>query len=112
MLKLKEALQLDFRVKGSKNAMIEMLQTLPFFSVQEPTMDGLEAAMQKMQNKYPVSLSYIMRGPDRDNYYSFMIKRSDNNEWIHTVYARSMFEGFAKTVLVMFGYIKKNFKKE
>jgi hypothetical protein len=110
VVKLKEALQLDLRVKGNKELLVEMLVSLPFFK-DEPAMEDLEVVLGKVQRKYPVSLAYIMRGPAQDDYYSFMIKRSDTNDWIYTVYARSMYEGFAKTILIMYEYIKKNLKK-
>jgi hypothetical protein len=113
-LKLKEIMQLDMRVKGNMKILREALTRLPFFEDVKPNdiiAEDLEAAIEKMYSKYPVILAYIMRGPNELKYHSYMIRRSDNGNWLTTVSAMSLFEGYAKTCLYINGYIKKEFKK-
>lgn len=109
-MKLSEILQLDLRVKENHEALSEALLKLPFFG-RKPSVDELELAVWKMQKKYPVRLSYVMPSTIEDQFYSFMIKNWNTNEWLKTIYAMTMYEGFAKTALYMFGYIQK-LKKE
>lgn len=67
--------------------------------------DDIEKLVLKVQKVYPLTVAYIMRN---DDYYTLMLKRSDNHEWLQTIYARSMFEGFSKSLIFMYSYIKKN----
>ncbi|MCX7924153.1 MAG: hypothetical protein N3B21_19415 [Clostridia bacterium] len=116
-MKLSEILQLDLREPGNKDELRKALYKLPFFKDEAegelfPEVEALESALWKMQKKYPVLLSYIMPGSVEEAYYSFMIKRTDTHEWIKTIYAQSMFEGFGKTTLFIFAYINNVLKKE
>lgn len=115
-MKLNDILQLDFRNKEDRITLRKALVRLPFFQEQDPreiTFEDLEKALNKMCKKYPIMLAYIMfsKVDDDERYYSLMIKHSETNEWLKTVYAISMFEGYGKAVIFMYSYIKNNLKK-
>jgi hypothetical protein len=65
-----------------------------------------------MCKKYPVRLSYIMPAVLDQPYYSFMLKNAESNEWLKTVYSVTIYEGMLKTALYLYGYIKKNYRKD
>jgi len=110
-LTLKELLRLDMRVKENAKKLQNALLILPFFEDREKVnMSDLEKLVAKHEEKYPIMLSYIMPTPKVSGdpkYYSFMVKTSDTHEHVDTIYALSMFEGFAKVLLLMYSWSKK-----
>jgi hypothetical protein len=113
-LKLSEVLQLDTRIKGNKRLLVDKLMELPMFAdklIQPVTMEILEDLMWKIMKKYPVQLSYIMAGPTDERYYSIMIKERETHKHLKTIHCHTIFEGFAKTVLYLYAYCKRTYKK-
>lgn len=110
-MKISEVILLDFRIKGNRKLVIDMVAKLPFFNDIEVNVNTLEIAISKMSNKYPIMLGYIMKGQD-GRYWSAMIKESKEHNWIKTIYGESIFEIFLKTTLFMYVYINKVIKKE
>jgi hypothetical protein len=105
---------LNCEEKANRKLLREALLKLPMFKDVDPreiTTDMLEKVIWKMEDKYPVMLSYVMRSPTKEEgqprYLSFMLKNSETHEWIKSVYAISMFEGFAKVALCLYAYIRK-----
>lgn len=75
---------------------------------QEINTDDLDKLVYKIVNNYPIIMGYIQMVNDDKIHYSIMIKHSETHEWLCTVYSISLFEGYAKTLLFMYAYIKKN----
>lgn len=106
------------RQEGAPEKLTEALMQLPFFSGKDTvTTDEIEAAIKKMQKKYPIVLSYITTsaGANDDEplvYYSFMVKRTDTHVHVKTVWAMSLNEGLSKVALLMYGFINNVLKKE
>jgi hypothetical protein len=105
-LKLNEILQLDCRKQENMDILNAALGKMPFKVV---GIGDLEKAVHKMSRKYPIVLSYIMPGPIEDNFYTFMIKNREDNNWLKTVYSNSLYEGMAKVALFMYSFIKNNY---
>jgi len=110
-LKLSQILQLDAREADIepilKKALIKVVPPLKDKDPDDITIDVLEKVARKIAQKYDVGIAYILSGPSKESYYSFMVKSLDKHEHIDTVFAQTMFEGFAKSIIRMFAYIKK-----
>jgi len=113
-LKLSDIMQLDFRKEESKQVLVQALWITPFFDDgKQLAVEDLEKIVFKIRKKYPIVLAYIMSVSNgEDEYYSAMLKRSDTNEWLTTIYGKTMFEIFGKTIIFMYSFIKKNFSKK
>lgn len=112
-MKISQVLNLDLRNEGAMEELQASLSKLPFPT---DTVEQLERAVSKMQVRYPLRLAYIMPiiGDDDEPLitYSFMVKRTDNHAHVKTVYAKTLYEGVAKTALLMYAYIKTTLQKE
>lgn len=66
----------------------------------------IERMLQSIKKKHEMYIGYIMPvNPDDERiHYSFSLRF--RNEHIDTVFARNIFEGFAKSLLVLYYYIK------
>jgi hypothetical protein len=114
-LKLSEILQLDCRKIENKKALnVYLVEKTPFFKKHDPAVkvdtDDIVAVLEKISDKYPLIVAYMMRSKldSNEKWYSFMIKRIDNNEYLKTAYGYTVWEGFAKALLYIYGYIKNN----
>ena len=71
--------------------------------------DRLEQIIKKIELKNMIHLAYIMRNvTDCEDIYSCMIKTDTNVEkgrWLVTIYAKSIWEGLAKSLFFMYFYI-------
>lgn len=110
-MKLSEILQLDAREADIepilKRALIKIVPPLKDKDQNDISVEVLEKVARKVAKKYDIGIAYILSGPSDESYYSFMIKSLDKHEHIDTVYAMTIFEGFAKSIIRMFAYIKK-----
>lgn len=114
-LKLNDILQLDLDKKGNELLLRKALTKTPFFKNSNPEdlgVEDLEKIVKKIRKKYPVTISYIMLGPLDENFYSFSLKENEEHKHIGTIYGRTLFEGFAKSILLLYSYIKNNYRKE
>ena len=75
------------------------------------TISVLEKLYEKIVEKYDAQIAYIQ--PAGDNSWAIMIKNNKTHAWVTTVYSKTLFEGMAKAILVLYGYLVKgtNFKK-
>lgn len=116
-MKLKEILALDCRKDKNYKMVKKALLKLPFFkkctSCDVISIDDIESAIWKICKKYDVQMSYIIISliEDKDLCNSIMLKNKRTGEWIETLYGHTIFEGYAKTLLFLFGYSRK-LKKE
>lgn len=112
-MKLSEILEADWRIKQNRDIGMQKLAELPFFKSEwedaEITIEALEEAIRKMFKKYPIIIGWISRSPVDNQYYSFMIKNLEIERYIKTISCQTIYEGFAKTVIFMYAYIKNNF---
>jgi hypothetical protein len=116
-MKIKDIPALDYRHPASKQEAQNKLLELPFFKkyddVEDISFEKLEAAMIKLQKKYPVRLSYIMSTMNNDPpSYSLMMKHEATHAHITTVYATSLREGYEKALIYGFHYCKKFFSED
>lgn len=114
-MKVSQLIGLDCAKKENKKVLYESLLKLPFFKdkeVEDITADDLENAINKISKKYPVKLGYILsHGIDVVDipHHSFMLKTSNTHEHLTTIFALTLYEGLAKTVLYLFAYVKNNY---
>jgi len=112
---LEDILSFDIRVgKNEERLRTALTKTkwLERFSQKELNIEILEKVYRKAAKKYCGSLAYVQSAGDKS--WAFMIRNDESGAWIHTVYAITLFEGLAKTILVLYGYFIKemNFKDE
>lgn len=115
-MKVSDILLLDCREKENRKLLRKKLKGLPMFidsdkEWNEINTDDVEKVVNKVQTKYPITIGYIMISYDDELYYNLMIKEKATHKWVTTVYAKTLFEGYAKSLFVMYNYIKK-MKKE
>lgn len=114
-MKISQIINLDCTKKENKVILSESLLRLPFFknkSVEDITTEDLEIAMNKISMKYPIKLGYIMThgvGTNDVYHHTFMIKDAETHNHLTTLFALTLFEGMAKTVLYLYAYVKTNF---
>jgi hypothetical protein len=105
-LKLNEIIQLDCRIESNKmqlrKALVKVIPSLAAVNPRELEVEDLEIIMKKIGKKYNVGLGYILPGPIAEGHYSFMLKEIKNGKHIGTVFAFSMFEGFAKAAIWLY----------
>jgi len=79
--------------------------------IEKITLSVLERLYEKIVEKYDAQIAYIQ--PAGDNSWVIMIKNNKTHAWITTVYSKTLFEGMAKAILALYGYLVKgiNFKK-
>ena len=77
----------------------------------KPTVDisiyQIENMLKSIKKKYGMYIGYIMPVTPEDEeeiHYSFSLRL--RNEHLDTIFARNIFEGFAKSLLVLYYYIK------
>lgn len=116
-MKLKDALIADVRKEGVWEGIHELLFKIPPLKKYGPAgdipLEALEKVMRVFDTKYGVQMQYIMNIPQKNIqkedifHYSCSIKNKHTNQWIGTVHGLSIYECFAKMVLLSYGYIKK-----
>lgn len=102
----------DENIRRLKKSLIK----LPFIKEKKDLeTDGLERLIKKIELKYPIHLSYVMRGVvDGVDLYTVMI-RTDvkmGGKHLKTIYGVTINEVFAKSLFYMFYYIEKNRKSK
>lgn len=110
-MKISKVISLDCKTKENRKILIETVANLPLFNDKDVNVNTLEKAINKMSNKYPIILGYMLRCQD-SSYWSAMIKETNHHECVKTIYGESIFEVFLKATLFMYVYIKKVIKKE
>lgn len=116
-MKIKEIPSIDYRVEGNQLLVQKKILELPMFKkynkIEDLTFERLEAAVLKLQKKFPIYLGYIMTNAKNDPpCYSLMIKHATEHAHITTVYATSMREGYEKVLLFGYHYCMKYFKED
>lgn len=111
-----KVINLDCRSSESIRRLEKSLMRLPFIkSEHDLDTDRLEELIKKIERKYMIHLSYIMRNVVHgEDIYSGMLKLEggrDNGRWIKTVYGLTMREVLAKSLFYMYFYIESNKKK-
>jgi hypothetical protein len=109
-----KVLYLDCRDKENVRRLEKSLMKLPFIKSEEDlTTDNLELLIKKIERKYMIHLSYVMRTVvDLEDHYSGMIKTWDKDgRWLRTTYGQTTWEVFAKSLFFMFFYIEDERRK-
>lgn len=117
MAKLSDLINCNYDDSKLRTLLQDKLLDLPFFAKYDDMSDvkfeSLEAAMRKLSMKYPVQIGYILNNVSNDPpFYSFMLKETENHSCILTIYARSLREGFEKSILYSYHYCKKHFMED
>lgn len=113
---LDKVLTLDCREEINIRRLKKSLSKLPFIKSEEDIQtDILEEKIKKLEIKYSLHLSYIMRSVvDMEDIYTGMIKTTagdDKGTWLKTVYGKTLWEVTAKTLFFMYYHINKHKKK-
>ena len=107
-MNLKDALKCDFKDEEKVKEFKKFMSKVEWFKDKEVTQENMEKLMIAVRKKHKIRISYIC--PASELSYGFMIRNDENNAWIETIYAMSMFEGFAKSILVMYTFKVKGVK--
>ena len=111
-MNLKQALLCDFNNEDQVKEFNVFLSKIKWLEGKELTLENFEKLVRVIKKKYKVRISYIC--PASELSYGFMIRNDVNNTWIKTIYATSIYEGFAKSIIVMYAHAVKGvvFKHE
>jgi hypothetical protein len=107
-----KVLYMDCRVKDNVTKLQKAVMKLPFIKCLEDTeTDYLEEKIKAIEKKFSIHLAYIQRSViDCEDHYSCMIKH-DTGTWLKTIYAQTIWEGYAKALFFMFFYIEDERRK-
>jgi hypothetical protein len=110
---LDKVLYLDCRDEQNVRRLKKSLMKLPIIkSSDDLTTDALEAIIKRIERKYMLHLSYIMRSVvDLQDHYSGMVKTDASGKWLKTIYGQTIWEVLAKTVFYMVFYIEDERRK-
>lgn len=123
-MKLKDALICDVRKEGAWDGLNDLLfQIKPLSKYKDAghvPLDKLEQLLKVFYDKYGVQLQYIMPihqklAEDSDevkHYYSCSLKDRHDHKWIGSVSGITIYECYVKVVLLAYGYIKANQKRQ
>lgn len=107
---VEKVLYLNCTEEDNVRRLKKSLIRLPMFKKNEDvSTDRLEKIIKKIELKNMIHLAYIMRNvTDGEDIYSCMIKTDtdvDKGRWLKTIYAKSIWEGLAKSLFFMYFYI-------
>lgn len=106
-----KVMYLDCRSDEDVRRLKKSLKRLPIIKSDEHLeTDNLEKVLMKIEAKYPIHLSYIMRSySNGEPVFTGMLKsdKNHNGEWVKTVYGQTTWEVLAKVVFYMYYYITK-----
>lgn len=107
-----KVLFLDLRKDDNISRLQKSLMKLPMVkNIDDTNTERLEKLIKKVEVKYKIHLSYIMRNVvDCEDHYSGMI-RHDTGTWIKTIYGQTFWEVLAKTLFFMYFYIEDERRK-
>ncbi len=106
--KIVDLLALDVRKTGSTKKLAEALtktKWLRKFEAESLTVEILEKCFMKVTSKFPAHIGYIQKAGDES--WAVMLKRTDDGKWITTVYAISLFEALAKSLIALYAHFEK-----
>jgi hypothetical protein len=110
---LDKVLFLDCRAPEGSYKLKKAVSKLPMIKDKETdlTTDGLEVIIKKIEVKFAIHLSYIMRSVvDCEDHYSGMVKHNTGT-WLKTIYGKTIWEVLAKTLFFMYYYVESERKK-
>lgn len=110
---LDKVLYLDCRTPEGAYKLKKAVSKLPMIKDPEVdvTTDGLEVIIKKIEIKFAIHLSYVMRSVvDCEDHYNGMIKHNTGT-WLKTVYGTTTWEVYAKTLFFMFYYVQSERRK-
>ena len=115
-MKTSEILMLDCRERENRKQLRKCLLRISIVKNldkewNEINTDDLDKLVIKIMNKYPIIIGYVQPVMGDNTHYSIMIKHKKTHEWLQTVYAVTLFEGFAKSLIFMYSYIKNNLRE-
>lgn len=112
-MKVKDAIYGDYRKSEVRDLIQTALRKIPALSKHNEENDipleALEKAIWKMREKYGCMMQYIMplfRPELNEAYYSCSFKTKEH-EWIGTVNGLTIYEVYAKGVLMLYSYARK-----
>lgn len=114
MAKLADVINMSYDNRKAKMQIQQKLMETPMFrkydSIEDVEMEMLEAAMQKLCNKFPICMSYILFNPKNSPaYFSLMIKETDKHQHLITIYSKTIREALEKFIVYSYYYCKKNY---
>ena len=115
-MKISEVIKMNCTSPDKKEILKNTLLKTPFFKGKSPEdihVEDLEYALRKIVSRYPITLGYVMPSfTSEEFHYAFMLKRSDTHQWLDTIYALDLFEGYAKSVLYAYAFTRKEKQHE
>jgi hypothetical protein len=109
---LEKVLYLDCRKEDDVRRLEKSLMKLPMIKSKEDLgTDKLETIIKKIEIKFAIHLSYIMRSVvDCEDHYSGMIKHQTGT-WLKTIYGKTINEVLGKSLFFMYFYIEDERRK-
>lgn len=114
-MKAKDILNGDYRKPEVREVIQEKLRLIPALSKysedEDIPLEVLEKVIWKMREKYGTAMQYIMSTFQMkgEPYYSCSFKTKDH-EWIGTVNGLTIYEVYAKGVLMCYSYARRGAK--
>ncbi len=108
--RIEKALNADIRqVQGEKqiNVVLDKIKPLQKYSPDYPT-EKVEKLIFKILRKYPVRLQgiQVLTLPNEIDWFKVDIVRTDNREWIRTLYGISTRELMLKVCIFLYVFVK------
>lgn len=108
--RIEKALNADIRqVQGEKqiNVVLDKIKPLQKYSPDYPT-EKVEKLIFKILRKYPVQLQgiQVLTLPNEIDWFKVDIVRTDNREWIRTLYGISTRELMLKVCIFLYVFVK------
>jgi len=112
---IKKALILDCRKEENVDRIKQILTKTKWLekfadTPENLTLDVLERLYKKVIKKYPAQIGYIQNAGD--NSWAFSLKHTETHEWLYTIYAYTLWEGIAKSLIVLYAVFIKNIPLE
>jgi hypothetical protein len=109
---MEKVLYLDCRKDDDIRRLEKSLMKLPMIKGKDDlSTDNLEEIIKKIERKFFIHLSYIMRSVvDCEDHYSGMIKH-ETGTWLKTVYGKTINEVLGKALFFMYFYIEDERRK-
>lgn len=109
---LDRVMELDCRKEDNVRRLRKSLAKLPFIKNEKDLeIDRLEVFIKKMEIRYDIHLSYIMRSYiNKRAIYNGTVRanvRNETGKWVKNVYSMTMWEMYAKTLFFMYYLVKK-----
>lgn len=103
--KFEEIIMLNVSEKENFNKMLDAVKRLPPFKNIPVTHENVEKMCFRIQEKFPIRVQYIrmfINSTGEHNTFKADIKRTDNHEYLRSIYAISSYELFCKLCIFLY----------